>query len=213
MPTFPWLNPGGLFTDTLSSVEGEDREVHPAKEPLPEQRADDGEQGDNEGDMSNLMQRSGKRKRGSPEPAPRGAGSTASSSWHTLQPPRKTPRARGRGRRAISRGRPIIPTAKARPENTDHCEGEEEQEVEVEEEAPPEGGATSTTLPDEEIHNGEEHFQQLRQVVGVGSESDEDTTPLGFSPHSLDELQALWTRLAAGNSWLKWGISSALSAK
>ena len=28
VPTFPWLNPGDLFTDTLSSVEGEEHEVH-----------------------------------------------------------------------------------------------------------------------------------------------------------------------------------------
>ena len=135
--------------------------------------------------MSTLMQRSGKRKRGSPEPAPRGAGSTASFSWRTLQAPRGTPRARGRGR-TTSRGRPIIPKAKSRPANPEHCEGEEEQEVEVEEETPTEEGAAATTLPDdEEIHNREEHYQQLRRVVGVGSDADGDTTPLEFfAPHT-----------------------------
>ena len=151
-----------------------------------------------EGDTSTLMQRAGKRKRGSPEPAPRGAGSTATSSWCSLQPPRGTPRAWGRGRRT-ARGRPIVPEAKARPVHPEHCEGEEEQEVEAEEEALEEEEAPATTLPDdEEIHNREEHYQQLRRVVGVGSDADGDATPLGFSSHTLDELQALWSPLTAG---------------
>ena len=72
--------------------------------------------------------------------------------------------------------------------------------MEVEEETPMEEGAAATTLPDdEEIHNREEYHQQLRRVVGVGSDdADGDTTPLGFSPHPLDELQALWSLLTAG---------------
>ena len=151
--------------------------------------------------MSNLMQRSGKRKRGSPEPAPSRPGSTASFSWRTLQPPTGTPRARGRGRRTTSRARPIIPKAKAkaRPADAEQCEEEEEQDVEVEEEAPTGGEEASTPLPDdEEIHRREEHYQQLRQVVGVVGEVDGDTTPLGFSSHTLDELQALWSPLSAG---------------
>ena len=58
---------------------------------------------DDKGDSAALMQRTKKRKRGSPEPAPRPAGSTASFSWRTLRPLRGTPRARGRGRSVSSR--------------------------------------------------------------------------------------------------------------
>ena len=61
------------------------------------------------------------------------------------------------------------------------------------------GGKKHPPLPDdEEIHRREEHYQQLPQVVGVGGEADGDTTPLGFSSHSLDEIQAIWSPLAAG---------------
>ena len=56
-------------------------------------RADPGHSGqaeeeivqDDEGDSAALLQRTKKRKRGSPEPAPRPAGSTASFSWRTLR--------------------------------------------------------------------------------------------------------------------------------
>ena len=70
----------------------------------PDEQEQAGEPGENmpneEGDTAALMQRSHKRKRGSPEPAPRLAGSTATASfsWRILRPPRGTPRARGRGR-------------------------------------------------------------------------------------------------------------------
>ena len=98
--TFPRLNPGGLFTDRLSSMEGE--EPVDAMPAAPEEARRRQDRRDNEhnidGDSTDLLQRTKKRKRGSPEPAPRGAGSTASFFWRTLQqPPRTVPRARGRG--------------------------------------------------------------------------------------------------------------------
>ena len=61
VPTFPWLNPGGLFTDTLFSAEGEDREVHGPAEPLPDRGGADEAREDKEGDVSNLVQRSGRK--------------------------------------------------------------------------------------------------------------------------------------------------------
>ena len=102
-------------------------------------RADPGHSGqaeeeivqDDEGDSAALMQRTKKRKRGSPEPAPRPAGSTASFSWKTLRSLMGTLRARGRGRSVSSR--PAIPKAKARTPREKFCEndyeGEEEEEV------------------------------------------------------------------------------------
>ena len=130
---------------------------------------------DDEGDSATLMQRTKKRKRGSPEPAPRPAGSTASFSWRTLRPLRGTPRARGRGR-SVS-WRPIIPKAKARTAREGVCENdykeEEEEEVPLEMEGEEENGPRSavapTTLPDDgEINRREEHYQNLRRTIGVG---------------------------------------------
>ena len=104
-----------------------------------------------EGDTTDLMQRTGKRKRGSPEPALRGAGSTEEL------------------RGTVSRGRRPVPKASARPEPTDHCEGEEEEGAEVAEEEPSEGVEAENALPDdEEIHYREEHYQHLRRVGGSG---------------------------------------------
>ena len=53
-------------------------------------------------------------------------------------------------------------------------------------------------MTSEEIHRREEQYQQLRQVVGVGGDVDGDTTPLGFSSNTVDELQALWSPVSAG---------------
>ena len=106
-----------------------------------------------------------------------------------LQPPRGAPRARGRGRgnpwgglQAERRaGGPV------QPESAETCEAEEKEEITVE------------PLPDDaEIHHREEDYQELRRVIGIGSEADGDTTPAGFSPDTLDTLQALWTPLSAG---------------
>ena len=67
------------------------------------------------------------------------------------------------------------------------------------EEETPEEETPATTLPgDEEILNREEHYQQLRRVVGMGSDADGEEAPLGFSSHTLDEVQALWDPLTAG---------------
>ena len=151
------------------------------------------------------MQRTKKRKRGSPEPAPRPAASTASFSWRTLQPPRGTPRARGRGRSAGRR--PII--SKAKPRTEEVCQ-ESEEEGEEEEEAAPEetsetpgqpsamGGEPTTALPDEEIQRREEHYQELRSTMGMGDTHEGDEAPLAFSSDTLDQVQALWSPLTAG---------------
>ena len=159
-----------------------------------------------EGHTATLMQRSHKRKRGSPEPAPRPAGSTASFSWRTLRPPRGTPRARGRGRSAPPR--PTIPKAKPRPAQIETREEEDDEEVEVEESGEveeEEGGAGPQTAPpdalpdDEEIERREEHYQRLRRTIGVGTEDEESgNAPLGFNPATLDEVQTLWDPLTAG---------------
>ena len=156
------------------------------------------------------MQRSGKRKRGSPEPAPRSAGSTATFSWRTLHPPRGTPRARGRGRGRTSSGRrPVIPKAQARPSNLDLCteeETDEEQEAEaVEEEVTGEAAPTTTLPDDEEITNREEHYQQLRRAMGVSNTTDGEDPALGFSSHSLDKIQNHWDPLPAGELLARLG--------
>ena len=148
------------------------------------------------------MQKSGKRKRGSPEPTARAAGSTASFSWRTLHPPRGTPRARGRGRGSTSSGgRPVIPKTKARPSNLDVCgeeDTDEEEQAADEEEEAIEDVVPATTLPDDEdITRREEHYQQLRRVMGVGNATDGEESALGFSSHSLDEIQNHWDPLSA----------------
>ena len=96
---------------------------------------------DDEGDSAALMQRTKKRKRGSPEPAPRPAGSTASFSWRTLRPPRGTPGQEGEAdpyprdqlspkQRLEQRGRSSVRTitrGKKRKKSHFKLEGEEER--------------------------------------------------------------------------------------
>ena len=167
-----------------------------------------GGEGERGKEGENLMQRTGRRKRGSPEPAPHSAGSTATFSWRTLQPPRGTPGARGRGRTA-DRGRPTIPKAKARPSNLEICteeESGEEQEREAVEEETPGEGAPATTLPDdEEILNREEHYQRLRRAMGVSNNAHEEEAALGFSSRALDEVQNLKDPLTAGELLARLG--------
>ena len=78
------------------------------------------------------------------------------------------------GTKSGRQGRPIIPKAKVQPRPADtRSDEEDEQEVEVEEEEPAEEEETTAPLPDdEEVHRREAHFQQLRQVVGVGGGAD-----------------------------------------
>ena len=190
---FPWLNPEALFGDTLSSAEGSEEAR------LPGDRGEECAQEEPEGDVSNLMQKSGKRKRGSPKPTARAAGSTATFSWRTLQPPRKMLRARGRGRgSASSGGRPVIPS----PSNLEVCAEEDTDEDEPaadEEEETAEQVAPATTLPDdEEITRREECYQQLHRVMGIGSATDGEDSALAFSSHSLDDIQNHWDPLTAG---------------
>ena len=61
---FPRLRPDSIFTDTLSSAEGGSQEARPPTDQGEEGPADDGD-----GETTALMQRTKKRKRGSPEPA------------------------------------------------------------------------------------------------------------------------------------------------
>ena len=87
----------------MDGEEAAEDTLHPPDE-ADQQRSGGSKEAHQEGDGTDLMQRVHKRKRGSPEPAPRGAGSTASFSWRTLQPPRGTPKARGRGRGKSQKG-------------------------------------------------------------------------------------------------------------
>ena len=196
---FSRLNPDSTFADTLSSADGGSQDVRPPANQGGEEPLDDGETVD-------LMQGTKKRKRGSPEPAPRPAGSTASFSWRTLRPPRGTPRTRGRGR-STSR-QPVIPKAKPRVEEEceESDEGEEERgEADPEdasngaEDVEAEKGEPSTTLPDnEEIRRREERYQSLRREIGVGEASNGTEAPLHFSSDTLDRVQAPWDPLTAG---------------
>ena len=204
------------YAETNHYSAGEDQHCHEGEgeqtrddthraEPSHDGHAEEENVQDDEGDSAALMQRPKKRKRGSPEPAPRPAGSTASFSWRTLRPPRGTPRARGRGRSVSSR--PIIPKAKARTAREEVCENdyEEEEEEEVplqmegEAENGPRSAAAPTTLPDdEEINRREEHYQNLRRIIGVGAEGEEpENAPLGFHADT-EAIQAQWDPLSAG---------------
>ena len=158
---------------------------------------------DDEGDSATLMQRTKKRERGSPEPAPRPAGPFLGERFAHRG---GRPRARGRGRSVSSR--PIIPKAKARTAREEVCENdyeeEEEEEVSLEMEGEEENGPRSavapTTLPDdEEINRREEHYQNLRCTIGVGAEGEEpENAPLGFHADTLEAIQAQWDPLSAG---------------
>ena len=149
---FSRLNPDSTFADTLSSADGGSQGVRPPADQGGEEPLDDGETVD--------LQRTKKRKRGSPEPTPRPAGSTS-------RPPRGTPRARGRGR-STSR-RPVIPKAKESDEGEEGGEADPEVANDGAEDVNAERGEPSTTLPDdEEIQRREKHYQRLRREIGFG---------------------------------------------
>ena len=72
---FQRLNPGGLFTDTLSSMEGDEVAGEPVRErddvhPPPEEGEGTGQEGDN----VDMMQSKGKRKEGLPGTSTEGGG-------------------------------------------------------------------------------------------------------------------------------------------
>ena len=124
---FPHLNPGGILTDTLSSMEVENHLENHEDELPPDAERGRGSR-EEENDQVDLMQRTGKRKRGSPEPALRRPGSTASFAWRTLQPPTIVPRARARGKRGRGRGRggPSSTTITTREEVAENTGAEED---------------------------------------------------------------------------------------